>query len=184
MKKIFYFIEDLIIIVMLVFSATYFVSSADPNGPIIINGIADGNCMYPVIESGHTSFYVRTNSFKVGDIVRIDNKNNFLSNIDIDKTIVKRVVAMAGDTIESIDGIVYINGKVYISDTTGFPYKLKQTYKITLKDNECFVIGDNFAHSYDSRAWDVKAVPYENITHKYLCKGFDFDCDEELVKKI
>lgn len=183
MRKIFDCIENIIYIFIITFCAINFISYLDPNGPIIVNAIADGNCMFPVIESGQSTFFVRTNSFKVGDIVIISDKNNNVSDDEDPKLLVKRVVAMAGDTVESIDGIVYINGKAYISNTNGFLNCLKQTYKITLKENECFVIGDNFAKSYDSRAWDIKPVPYENITHKFLCKGFDFIRNDELEKK-
>lgn len=184
MKKIFSVLEKIFDVVLYTFCAIYFVSFADPNGPIITNAIADGNCMYPTIESGESNFFVRTSDFKVGDIVIINNKNNALSDIDESKEIVKRVVAMAGDTVESIDGVVYINGEVYVSDTTDFPNILKQTYKITLKENECFVIGDNFARSYDSRAWKDKIVPYENVIYKFICNGFDFFRDDSLEKNM
>lgn len=103
-------------------------------------------------------------------MVIINNEDNFLtdngntSGLDY----LKRVVAIEGDTVESIDGKIYINGEVYIDDTKGFSHSYKENYKISLGEKECFVIGDNFDASFDSRRWKNKAVPYKNINKKVI----------------
>ncbi len=63
--------------------------------------------------------------------------------------IIKRVIAMPGETIAYIDGKLYINGK-YMEDK----YSLSKTEDfdvVKLQDNEYFVMGDNRAISKDSR---------------------------------
>lgn len=67
---------------------------------------------------------------------------------------IKRVIGLPGETVEIKDGSVYINGEVLKTDTYA---KEKYTEgdtefsKITLKDNEYYVLGDNRANSEDSR---------------------------------
>lgn len=88
---------------------------------------------------------------------------------------IKRVIGLPGDVVE------IKNGNVYVSDSTGKEPALlsetylnpsvktnlfetttpDQTFKITLKDNEFFALGDNRDHSSDSREWGI--LPRANI---------------------
>lgn len=133
--------------------------------------IGYGHSMEPTCKDGQLTIVVKSRTIKRGDIVIINNDNNFLTDNGVtkeDSNYQKRVVAIEGDTVESIEGKIYINGEVYISDTTGFAHSYKESYKITLGEKECFVIGDNFGASFDSRRWENKAVPYENIDYKVV----------------
>ena len=72
-----------------------------------------------------------------------------------DSSYVKRVIGLPGDTVEFIDGALLVNGKP-ISE----PYVSSETedMSITLGQDEYFVLGDNRAESYDSRAEDMGCI--------------------------
>ncbi len=84
-----------------------------------------------------------------------------------DQDIIKRVIALPGETVEIKGGKVYINGtpleEPYIAEE---PY-----YNLPLQyvPEDCyFVLGDNRNHSSDSHVWGV--IPEENIVGKaWIC---------------
>lgn len=88
--------------------------------------------------------------FKAGDVVVINDYNAELSD-----TLVKRIVAVGGQTVD-IDfaaGVVYVDGREldepYIKEPTYSAEGLQ--FPITLAGDEVFVMGDNRNHSTDSR---------------------------------
>lgn len=70
---------------------------------------------------------------------------------------IKRIIAVPGETIWVSDGKVFINGDVlqenYLpTNTRTFGNNfLSEGEKLTLNENEYFVLGDNRVHSSDSR---------------------------------
>ncbi|MBD5149077.1 MAG: signal peptidase I [Oscillibacter sp.] len=91
-------------------------------------------------------------SFKAGDVVVI---NDYNAEPQLNETLVKRIVAVGGQTIDidfytgtvSVDGEEldepYIKEPTYQPEGTEFP--------LTLAEDEVFVMGDNRNHSSDSR---------------------------------
>ena len=76
-------------------------------------------------------------------------------NAQLDETLVKRIVAVGGQTVD-IDfsqGIVYVDGAAldepYIKEPTYLEEGL--AFPITLAEDEVFIMGDNRNHSTDSR---------------------------------
>ena len=89
---------------------------------------------------------------------------------------IKRVLGLPGETIwftvgsegNKKNGDLYINGKL-IEQPIESKYVVACSYpstKITLKENEYYVCGDNRAHSYDSR--DVGPIPRDEIIGKAI----------------
>ncbi len=68
---------------------------------------------------------------------------------------IKRVVGLPGDTVEFSEGQLIVNGRPlsepYVSSET-------EDMRIALGEDEYFVLGDNRAESYDSRAEDMGCI--------------------------
>ncbi len=79
---------------------------------------------------------------------------------------IKRVIGVPGDTVQIIDGRVFINGEMYHEssafDKIADPGTAEEP--ITLKDNEFFVLGDNRNNSEDSRNADIGLITEDMIT--------------------
>ena len=88
--------------------------------------------------------------FKAGDVVVINDYN-----AQLDDTLVKRIIAVGGQTVD----IDFASGAVYVDgEALDEPYIKERTYTneglefpITLAEDEVFVMGDNRNHSTDSR---------------------------------
>ncbi|MCD8180361.1 MAG: signal peptidase I [Firmicutes bacterium] len=85
------------------------------------------------------------------------------------KYYVKRIIAMPGQTVDLVDGKVYVDGELldepYYDGTT---YSIDTTveYPITVDEDCVFVMGDNRAHSKDSRSSELGQVPFKAILGK------------------
>ena len=88
--------------------------------------------------------------FEAGDVVVVNDYNAELS-----ETIVKRIIAVGGQTvdIDFASGVVYVDGQPLDEPYTKEPtYTANGTpFPITLAEDEVFVMGDNRNHSSDSR---------------------------------
>ena len=91
----------------------------------------------------------------------------------INKTIVKRIIAVEGQTVD-IDfenGNVYIDGEVinepYIYDLTHENNGAFE-YPITVPEGYVFVLGDHRSVSKDSRSSDIGLVPIDDIVGKVV----------------
>lgn len=91
---------------------------------------------------------------------------------------VKRVIATEGQTVDLIDGKVYVDGEQldepYYSGET---YSIDPTveYPITVDEGCIFVMGDNRGHSLDSRSSQLGEVKVEAVLGHSQLRIFPFN---------
>ena len=116
-------------------------------------------------------FIYKVKKPKIGEVVVFLPNGNEKSHYYI-----KRVVAAGGDTVQIIDGVIYVNGepseKVHFSGTISDPGVAVE--KITLEADECFVMGDNPGGSEDSRFANIGNVKSDYIIGKVWFKILPF----------
>lgn len=118
-----------------------------------------GDSMKPALQDGDYVFYYR--QFKevtLGDIILFERNG---------EKFIKRVYGIPGDSVEiTKKEILLINGVPPVIDDlavqgTTFPRDLKN--KLTLKQNEYFVLGDYRSISLDSRNKEIGKVLFHEI---------------------
>ncbi|MCM1133153.1 MAG: signal peptidase I [Ruminococcus flavefaciens] len=123
---------------------------------------------------------------KYGDILVIEKDDNYLldasgnvyvpSTASIGECIIKRVIAVGGQTVDIRDGKVYVDGELldepYINepDSTSDLGAFTGQYPITIPEGYYFCMGDNRNHSTDSRAASVGLISKDQIYGKAIIK--------------
>ncbi len=96
-----------------------------------------------------------------GDIVVLVNPQE--PSIDL----VKRVIGLPGETLQIVDGHVYINNHLLIEPYIKQPWG-GSTPKITIPAGQYFVMGDNRTNSLDSRSPQVGLIPRDLVIGKAM----------------
>ncbi len=133
------------------------------NKYVIVNVQPESGSMEDTIEIGEKVMTFRLaytfTEPKRGDIVY------FKPPFYADKDYIKRILGLPGEVIEGRDGLVYIDNipleEDYVTEELSRdfgPYEVPE--------GSYFMMGDNRGSSFDSRGWNEKFVPLENIHSK------------------
>lgn len=138
------------------------------------HSIVDGESMEGTLHAGeHLIISDFLYTPKRGDIVVCEDYTT-----PIKKPIVKRVIAIEGDTVRITEnGEVYVNDKlldesayVYIDD----PYYAHEPLSLTVEKGEIFVMGDHRNQSTDSRNEAVGTLSVDSVIGKVLLRFYPF----------
>lgn len=132
MKVIKEVIPYIVIVVVVVLIRTFIIT------PVRV----DGDSMKNTLKNGDILLLYKLSSINRFDIIVLDEEKD-------NEKIIKRVIGMPGETVAIKKGKIYINDKV-IDDE--YAYGETSDYnKVTLRDDEYFILGDNRLISKDSR---------------------------------
>ena len=125
----------------------------------------DGHSMVPNLQDGDRLILTDVATrYKHGEIVVIARAD--------DDPLVKRVIAVGGDTIDLRDGKVFLNGaelsEPYIDQETYDVSPAPPDFPLTVPPGYVFVMGDNRGNSLDSRFEEVGLVDTHRILGKVM----------------
>lgn len=132
MKVIKEVIPYIVIVVVVVLIRTFIIT------PVIV----DGDSMKNTLKNGDILLLYKLSSINRFDIIVLDEEKD-------NEKIIKRVIGMPGETVAIKKGKIYINDKV-IDDEYAYG-ETSDFDKVTLADDQYFILGDNRLISKDSR---------------------------------
>ncbi len=126
--------------------------------------LIQGDSMLPTYHSWQfTLLDKRIEDFYSGDVVAFtcDGAKGVL---------VKRIVAVPGDSVQIKDKILYVNGSPVEQElvTAELNYSGIAEQKIILSEEEYFLLGDNYEYSKDSRYEEIGCIRQEQILGKVI----------------
>ena len=142
----------------------------------------DGHSMEPTLRHGDLML-VRSIGYapEAGDVIVLTKKFDAA-----DGPIVKRVVAVGGQTVE-IDydaGAVYVDGQAldepYLKEAMREPW-YENSACVTVPEGSLFVMGDNRNGSTDSRYAELGMVDTGYVLGRALCVAFPFSHIQSLL---
>lgn len=157
-KEVLVWMFEIALAVLLAFTFVYFVG---------LRTSAVGQSMAETIYNGDNvlvnRFVYVVSDPKPNDIIVFRPNGNEKSHLYI-----KRVIAVPGDEVQIIKGVVYVNGEVFSEavDVASIEEAGIANEPIVLGDDEYFVLGDNRNNSEDSRFANIGNVKKEHIIGK------------------
>ena len=126
--------------------------------------LVKGQSMEPTLENNDYILVKSVSLFgkapEYNDLIVFDSK---VASKEGYKRLLKRVIGLPGDTIEIKNGEVYRNGELLREDYIKGETLSGSFEKITVGENQVFVLGDNRANSLDSRNRNLGTVSYKDI---------------------
>ncbi|MBR6585730.1 MAG: signal peptidase I [Firmicutes bacterium] len=107
-----------------------------------------------------------------GDIIVF--KSDLYTDEGEAKNLIKRIIGLPGDTVEIIEGEVYLNGEMLNEEYIKEPGLSGEMEAITVPEGELFVMGDNRRVSQDSRSGAVGTISQNTIVGKVVVRVYPF----------
>lgn len=146
-------IPYIIIIVVVIIIRCFIITPVRVDGPSMNNTLYDGDIMMLVLFD---------KNYQRNDVVVFNKK---------DEKLIKRVIALPGEKVKCVSGIIYVNNEEY--EDIHANGKTEDFKEYILGEDEYFVMGDNRNNSLDSRIFGP--VKKENILGKTNSIIFPFN---------
>ena len=134
--------------------------------------LVEGNSMYPTLYSNERVAVEKVSRYggmpEHGDILIVEYPN-------MPGTYIKRAVGLPGDTLEIKNSIVYLNGVALEEDYINSRDKYVDMAETVVPLNHVFVMGDNRAHSMDSRTDFIGPISHDAIVGHVVSVIWPFD---------
>ncbi len=133
--------------------------------------LVDGDSMLPTLHSDERVAIEKVSRYgglpDRGDIVIVEYPN-------LTGTYVKRTIGLPGETVEVKDSTVYINGQP-LSEPYVSSDKYQDMAPVVVPEDHIFVMGDNRAHSLDSRTTYIGPISKDALIGHGLFVIWPFD---------
>lgn len=160
-------IKDILIAIVVAFLVLQFIK------PTIVQEHSMENTLHP-----NDYLFISKQSYRLfgdpqrGDIIVFHSS---LTTADgSEKLLVKRIIAIPGDTISITGGVVYINGEPQEEAYTKDGYTNTEMDEITIPEGKLFCMGDNRQNSRDSRDSAIGLVDESLVLGKAVLRLFPF----------
>lgn len=138
--------------------------------------------MISVVPSGSMEYTIMTGDILISTQYDVKKEEDihrydiliFIPPDEPDVVYVKRVIGLPGETVEVKEGSVYVDGVEIDDSFVKSPMNRKGDGIYEVPEGCYFFLGDNRNNSRDSRFWDQKYVPLENIMGKVKLILFPF----------
>lgn len=166
-QQIFLWVFQIVIVVLFAFVLVYFFGQTRT---------CIGQSMSTTIEGGD-AVLLDGLSYKLGNPKRNDVIAFQLNGNREGASSIKRILGLPGETIQIRDGMIYIDGEIYLEkkDYPAMTDAGLAEEPITLGTNQYFVLGDNRNNSEDSRYADIGMIKKRYIAGKiwFTCAPFE-----------
>ncbi len=116
--------------------------------------------MEPTVLAGDSVVIQRTKDIKRSDVIAFRFEED-------KKLMLKRVIALPGETVSMENGRVFINGNEF-EESYIYSFSDQSVEPFTLSYDSYFVLGDNRKNSYDSADWEQKFITRKDIVGKAI----------------
>lgn len=158
MKK--YFIKRKIpFTITIIVLVTWYISSN-----LVQFALIQGDSMLPTYHNMQLVLVDKhSNEFHYNDVIVFTNEK-------LNATLIKRIIAIPGDTVQIIDGIVYVNNipSPFLTGDKIISYSGIASSPLHLSSDEYFVLGDNYEKSKDSRYPEIGCIKHDTILGRII----------------